>query len=115
MSPSLYSCKLTKYLKTNLSSLEVMAAGTWWSELRHVGLAIRKQCVRGDEGQNLRWGWGEERLVDGKLSLFLFFVFCRREDKEPRPLFCHAATSWELLGTSAANKAYKHFKQCAAV
>lgn len=45
--PSLYSWKLTKYLKRNLSSLEVMAAGTWRSELRHVGPAIRKQCVWG--------------------------------------------------------------------
>lgn len=69
-----------------------------------MGLAIRKQCVQGDEGQNLRWG--EECLVDGKLSRFGFFFgfFCHREDKERR-----------LLGTSAANKAYKHFKQCAAM
>lgn len=91
-----------------------MAAGTWWSELRHVGLAIRKQCVRGDEGQNLRWGWGEERLVDGKLSRF-FFLLSSPQRQGAEALFCHAATSCELLGTSAANKAYKHFKQCAAV
>lgn len=103
--PSLYSWKLTKYLKRNLSSLEVMAAGTWRSELRHVGPAIRKQCV---------WGWGPEFVLPGggtSTGWRQLSWFC---SKGRVPLLSYS-TSRELLRSLVRNKAYKHIKQCDTV
>lgn len=40
-----------------------MAAGTWRSELRRVGLAIRKQCVVGMRTRICAAGWRDERRM----------------------------------------------------
>lgn len=70
-----------------------------------MGLAIRKQCVGGDEDQDLCCGV-QGRVLDGG-SCHVFHC----KDRSRIPLLSHG-TSQELLCTLMRNKVYKHIKQC---